>query len=128
VGVIIPSDKFDSIDILKDIEVARHALDKKKIVAPIQDVECEIPRKISNNSDIPLLEWLDEDCEEEKFALVQSTKKKKKKLRTSLGFTEKEPPIRSCRTTPSVYRQRRGGGRKILLPKSFLIKVINDNE
>jgi hypothetical protein len=28
--VMIPIDKFDSIDILKDIEVARHALEKKE--------------------------------------------------------------------------------------------------
>jgi hypothetical protein len=27
---MIPIDKFDSIDILKDIEVARHALEKKR--------------------------------------------------------------------------------------------------
>jgi hypothetical protein len=31
-GVLIPTDKFDTIDILKDIEIARHALDKKMIV------------------------------------------------------------------------------------------------
>jgi hypothetical protein len=28
-GMLIPKDKFDSIDIMRDIEVARHALDKK---------------------------------------------------------------------------------------------------
>jgi hypothetical protein len=33
-GVIIPCDKFDSIDILKDIEVARHVLDKKENCDP----------------------------------------------------------------------------------------------
>jgi hypothetical protein len=59
----------------------------------------------SNNCDVPLLEWVDADSEEEKFTLDQS-KKKMKKVRASLGSSEYESPIRrSSRTTPSVYRQ-----------------------
>jgi hypothetical protein len=69
-GVRIPIDKFDTIDILKDIEVARHALDKKKSVISIQEIEDEIPKEDNNIRDIPLLEWLDEDSKEEKFTLV----------------------------------------------------------
>jgi hypothetical protein len=75
---MIPIDKFDSIDILKDIEVARHALEKKKkIDVPIQEIENEIPTEDNNISDIPLLEWLDDDSEDEKFILVQSKKRSK---------------------------------------------------
>jgi hypothetical protein len=44
--VLIPKDKFDSIGILKDIEIARHALDKKKLVIPDQEIESEIPMNV----------------------------------------------------------------------------------
>jgi hypothetical protein len=129
-GVLIPKEKCDSIDILKDIEVARHALDKKETVIPIHEVESEIPTSVSKDNEVPLLEWLDEDPDEENFILVQSKKKLKKKVRTSLGCLEKEPYIRSTRTTPSVYRQvgEGGGGRKILLQKRSLKSSKNEYE
>jgi hypothetical protein len=89
------------------------------VTVPDQEIESEIPMTIENDKDVPLLEWLDEDSDEEKFILVQSKKKRKRKVRTSLGSLEKEPYIRrSSRTTPSGYRQIGGGGRKILLQKN----------
>jgi hypothetical protein len=89
------------------------------VTVPDQEIESEIPMTIENDKDVPLLEWLDEDSDEEKFILVQSKKKRKRKVRTSLGSLEKEPYIRrSSRTTPFGHRQILGGGRKILLQKN----------
>jgi hypothetical protein len=98
------------------------------VTVPDQEIESEIPMTIENDKDVPLLEWLDEDSDEEKFILVQSKKKRKRKVRTSLGSLEKEPYIRrSSRTTPSGHMQLGGGGRKILLQKNSK-KVKNEFE
>jgi hypothetical protein len=58
-----------------------------------------------NYDGIPLLEWVDDDFENEKFTLVQSKKKKKRHIRFSLENSVEKPPVRrSRRNTPSVYR------------------------
>jgi hypothetical protein len=58
---------------------------------------------------IPLLEWIDDDSENETFTLVQSKKKKKKQVKFSLEKSVEKPPIRrSLRTIPSVYRRNMG--------------------
>jgi hypothetical protein len=55
---------------------------------------------------VPLLEWLDDDSENEKFTIVQSRKKKKKQVKLCLECLVEEPPIRkSKRLTRSLYRK-----------------------
>jgi hypothetical protein len=93
------------------------------MIVPVQEMESETPMIINDANEIPLLERLDEDSDEEKFILVQSKKKMKKKVRTSLRSLEKEPYIRSSRTTPLVYRQLGGGGEENHAPKKNSKKV-----
>jgi hypothetical protein len=54
------------------------------------------------------LEWLEKDSEDEQFTLVQSKKKKKRSSQLLLGNSVKSAPIRSKRTTPSVYKGKGG--------------------
>jgi hypothetical protein len=75
-GISIPDDQFDSIDMMKYIELARHVVDrtKKKVCPVANEVEDEC---CSETIDVPLLEWIEEDSELESLTLVQSKKKKK---------------------------------------------------
>jgi hypothetical protein len=105
-GVVIPDFEFDKIELLKDVEIARHALYKKQS-RPLPDVEevAQSPKEIGNE-EVPLLEWLDDDSENEKCTLVQSKKKKKKQVKLSLEKSVEKPTLRrSQRTAPSVYRR-----------------------
>jgi hypothetical protein len=104
--VVIPDFEFDKIELLKDVEIARHALYKKQS-RPLPDVEevAQSPKEIGNE-EVPLLEWLDDDSENEKCTLVQSKKKKKKQVKLSLEKSVEKPTLRrSQRTAPSVYRR-----------------------
>jgi hypothetical protein len=58
-GVTISHDQFDIVDVMKDLEIARHALDrvkKKEVVDPNENNELET----TQGEEIPMLEWLDE--------------------------------------------------------------------
>jgi hypothetical protein len=115
-GVEINDTHFNSVNLMKDLEVARHALDKtKERVYP--ELNKELHEEDSKpTDDIPLLEWLDDDSEAESFTLVQSKKKKKKQDHLRLEHLVAHPLIgRSRRSTPSVYRNK--GSRNILTPQ-----------
>jgi hypothetical protein len=62
---------------------------------------------IKNKMDsVPLLEWLDDDLENEMFTVVQIRKKKKKQSKLLLELPVDVHPVRSCkRVTHSVYRK-----------------------
>jgi hypothetical protein len=105
VGVDISSMFFDTVEIMKDLEIVRHALDKSKRV-PILDPNSLVHvDEVAPKDDIPLLEWLENDSESEQFTVVQSKKKKNLKSQILLENSVKSILIRrSKRTTPSVYR------------------------
>jgi hypothetical protein len=109
-GIDMSFSNFDSIDIMKDLEVARHSLksinESKLNVSNVQKAQDN--EEIA--SELPLLEWIDDDYEAEHFNLVQSKKRKKKRqsvhrLETSI---KKERLRRSKRIVPSVYRDKGG--------------------
>jgi hypothetical protein len=115
---------FDTIEIMKDLEIARYALDKSK-ESPIPNpnsmvhVDEMIPKE-----DVPLLEWLENDSEYEQFTVVQPKKKKNLKSQSLLEDSAKGVPIRrSKRTTPSMYRGR--GGQEGSAP---MVKQYNKND
>jgi hypothetical protein len=87
-GISIPDDQFDSIDMMKDIELARHAIDvaKKKVCSVDEEVEEEC---CNETIGVPLLEWIEEDFESESFTLVQSRKKKEKIGEVKTGVQKK---------------------------------------
>jgi hypothetical protein len=76
-GVKISLDNLDIVDIMKDLEMARLALDTVKCVKPHVPIIEEYPVNEVEASDVPLLEWLDDDSEVEQFILVQSSKKRR---------------------------------------------------
>jgi hypothetical protein len=68
-GINVSEYQFEIFDLMKDIEVARHALDNvKKIRNPDPNELLEEPNMISD--EIHLLQWLDDDSEVEQFTLV----------------------------------------------------------
>jgi hypothetical protein len=75
-GIDCSSLNFYSIDLIKDLEIARHALEKPKNSVNEGKSEEEDSTLVPISS-IPPLEWIEEDSEEERFTLVQSRKKKK---------------------------------------------------
>jgi hypothetical protein len=77
-GVSISLDQFDTVDVMKYLEIARHALDRVKKKEVVDPNEYDEPETIQGD-EIPMLEWLDDVYDEEQFILVQSKKKKKKK-------------------------------------------------
>jgi hypothetical protein len=105
-GVVITSDHFDKVELLKDIELARHALQNIKVVDVLmKEMECAKSEEVQHE-EVPLLEWLDDDEENEQYTLVQSRKKKKKVLRTHLELPVGEAPVRrSSRATSSLYKR-----------------------
>jgi hypothetical protein len=105
-GVVITSDHFDKVELLKDIELARHALQNIKVVDVLmKEMECAKSEEVQHE-EVPLLEWLDDDEENEQYTLAQSRKKKKKVLRTHLELPVGEAPVRrSSRATSSLYKR-----------------------
>jgi hypothetical protein len=77
-GIDMSFSNFDSIDIMKDLEVARHSLksinESKLNVSNVQKAQDN--EEIA--SELPLLEWIDDDYEAEHFNLVQSKKRKRR--------------------------------------------------
>jgi hypothetical protein len=62
-GVNILEENFDVIDMMKDLECARHAMEKvknKKIPISSEEIPPENEKEVS---EIPLLEWLEADSE-----------------------------------------------------------------
>jgi hypothetical protein len=90
---------------MKDLEIARKVLDQSKKVEPKNPNDYIHDEEFKLVSEIPALEWKDDDPETESSTLAQS--KKKKKSLTLLENSMKAPCIRrSKRSTPSVYRDR----------------------
>jgi hypothetical protein len=116
-GVNISPAQYDSVDIMKDLEIARHALErvkKRDIIDPNVMLEQEEPALDDASN---LLEWLEENSEAESFTVVQSKKKKKRKSITLLGKSAKDIGVRrSKRTTPLIYRGK-GEQKDLALPK-----------
>ncbi|TVU24463.1 hypothetical protein EJB05_26904, partial [Eragrostis curvula] len=88
-GIVVPESKFDHVELMKDLEVARHSL-KDKSIPVITDL-CNNTSSVANCVDVPdenpsIIECIEEeDSEEENFVLVQSRKKKRElnKLKNS---------------------------------------------
>jgi hypothetical protein len=104
-GIIIQTSDFDKVELVKDLEIARHAI-RNPIVLP--DANMDDSSKLDGTyvqDEIPLLDWLDDDSEAENFVLVQYRKKKKKQGICSMENSVSKGHVRrSQRTTPSVYR------------------------
>jgi hypothetical protein len=109
-GIIVAYDQFDSIELMKDLEVARHALKVTKIH--------ELPVEMKNYEEVSIedfidearwyglaLEWHEDGSESDPFTLVGSKKKKRERLK--MENMVKQPSVRSRRTTPSLYRKSR---------------------
>jgi hypothetical protein len=104
-GIIVSDLNFDSVNLIKDLEIARHALyaSKEKMLPHVNEVMEENPN--IEMDEVPLLEWLDDNSERESFTLVQSRKRKKRKIKTPMGNPLGGDHVRrSKRTTPSLYR------------------------
>jgi hypothetical protein len=77
-GINIAPDQFESINIMKDLEIARQAMDRSKLVEHPINEETEVENSTECFEVGNLLEWIEEDSESESFTLVQSRKKKKR--------------------------------------------------
>jgi hypothetical protein len=121
-GIEILPDQFDVVDIMKDLEIARHALDRSKKLEhknPNDFVQEEEFRLVD---EIPLLGWKEEGSKTNSFTLVQS--KKKKNTHALLENPSKGVCIRSMRSTPSVYRDKGNQGNPGV-PKRTQIKKVS---
>jgi hypothetical protein len=101
-GVHIGSEHFESVDIMKDLECARHALDRSKnceIVDPNDGIEQEALDAYDGKL---LLEWK-ENSESKSFTVVRSSKNKRNKAKLK-NLVVAIPIMRSMRSTPSVYK------------------------
>lgn len=76
-GINIDNSDFDKIDLMKDLEIARHALKNNKPDSENVDKSNDDHDLNLNDCGTNLLEWINEDFEEENFVIVQSRKKKR---------------------------------------------------
>jgi hypothetical protein len=76
-GVSILPNKYDVVDIMRDWKEARHVLNRTRVVEPKNPTDFIQEEIIKVESEVPLLEWKENDFESESFTLVQSKKKKK---------------------------------------------------
>jgi hypothetical protein len=79
VGVNIMSEQFELVDLMKDLELARHEIQVTKIhesQSPLDVENVEISEIVNDDSYLPL-EWPVDDFETESFTLVESRKKEK---------------------------------------------------
>jgi hypothetical protein len=63
-GVMIYDKDFDIVDLMKDLEVARHALEKNKGKDVKHPDEYDEAIVADQQCEVPLLEWVDEDSKE----------------------------------------------------------------
>lgn len=126
-GILIDECDFDVVDIMKDLELARHKLDNKgKNLETVKannnhDDVCRENNMV--NRDRLLIEWNDNedlnsetnDMKYDGFTMVTSRKKQRKKVEIPLEN------LRSKRTTPSEYR---GKGKQ----ESPVPKLLNKNK
>lgn len=103
-GVKIIEHDFDTVDLMKDLEIARHVLKKKseddnKGGEGTKQQEDTIFESESEN--LLLLEWDNKDNGEDNFTLVKSKKKSKKNASVTQDILR-----RSKRTTLSEYRNK----------------------
>jgi hypothetical protein len=124
-GVNVNGLQFDTVNLMKDLKIARHALDKEKCALQLDPSEPCVAEVVDKGV-VPLLQWLDNDSEPESFTLVQS--KKKKKVSVGQGDSLISTPLRrSKRIVPSKYRDR--GAREILVyPRRRWLKQKEKNE
>jgi hypothetical protein len=107
-GVSILPYQFDVIDIMRDLEVARHALDKTKRVELKNSNDFIQEEKIDVESEIPLLGWKENDSNQ---SHIPSPIKKQEDKHPLLENSIRGPCVRrSKRTSPSVYRDKGGQG------------------
>lgn len=81
-GIVIEDDDFDTCNLLKDLEIARNDLYEKQIEQKVGP-QTESVEVTQGDSNIPELEWLQEESSEpEDFILVESRKKKRENKRS----------------------------------------------
>jgi hypothetical protein len=69
-GLDVSSMGYDTVDIMKDLKISRHALAKSKEI-PIHDPNNDVPlEEVAPSADVPLLEWLENDSDAKQFTLV----------------------------------------------------------
>ncbi|TVU24383.1 hypothetical protein EJB05_26816, partial [Eragrostis curvula] len=108
-GIKINVNDMEKIDIIKDMEIARHALENKKDqpeVVPVEETESAAP-----SVDQQLFEWYSENSEDddEGFQLVSSRKSKKKKKKVNfVGSREKylASPVEMAKATEKLLRAK----------------------
>jgi hypothetical protein len=97
-GINIAFEQFDSLELMKDLEVARHAIKVTKIhELPIEmknpDGEVTMEDLVDEARGYGLaLEWHEDGSESDPFTLVESKKKKRERLR--MENRVKQPSIR----------------------------------
>jgi hypothetical protein len=97
-GINIAFEQFDSLELMKDLEVARHAIKVTKIhELPIEmknpDGEVSMEDLVDEARGYGLaLEWHEDGSESDPFTLVESKKKKRERLR--MENRVKQPSIR----------------------------------
>ena len=110
-GVQIPDDDFDTIDILRELELSRNMLQEKNLNSNPQNIT--INDGLGN--DVPLsLDWDDDNREvEEPFTLVQPKNRKKKNpyKKMVVAFS----PNKSSRPM-TRSQQKKGVGRAAMDP------------
>jgi hypothetical protein len=75
-GINIDCVQFDSVEIMRDLEVARHSLDKTRNNVINNPNEGIVPMEAIQENQILALEWLEEDSESKIFTMVESKKEK----------------------------------------------------
>jgi hypothetical protein len=113
-GIVIPKENFDIINIMRDLENARKALNKVEN-APYQDISDELsPVDEIREIEIPMLEWYENDSEAEHFTMVQSRKEKGKNL---MENSSRETLVRRSKRTTPIYRDRGAGNSYLQIDK-----------
>jgi hypothetical protein len=67
----------NSVEIMRDLEVARHSLDKTRNNVINNPNEGIVPMEAIQENQILALEWLEEDSESKIFTMVESKKRKR---------------------------------------------------
>jgi hypothetical protein len=124
-GINIAPDQFESINIIKVLEIVRQALDRSKLIEPPINEEIEVVNNVECVEVGNLIERIKKDSELDSSHLSNLEKKKKRQLKKSLENSGMKNPLRrSSRTTPSIYRGK--GCRKILPQGIGYLRKVND--
>jgi hypothetical protein len=86
-GITIPNNNFESVDLIRNLEVAKKQLASKNSKSSNEQEKLVVEQAVNSRAPLQLGWQSGEDIEEEPFTVVQSRRDRKKAVKTKISRT-----------------------------------------